>query len=189
MIYNNGNCSISLDRNLYRDNKIIISDDSNYKVFRSDWYAEFVNYFANISYKWLPEDINDYDGSHNGENYVAYSFYIENMGDDVSNFRTEIIIEDVIKNVDDAVRVRVYKNGEYETYAKLGKDGLPEKHTITFESDSIIKSDLVENFKPKDIIKYTIVFWLEGSDPECNDNILGGEIKMHMQFNSEYVEK
>ena len=102
---------------------------------------------------------------------------------------SEIVIDDVIKNVDEAVRVRVYKNGESETYAKIGKDGKPEKHTIPFEDDKLIKLDHVENFKPGDIIKYTIVFWLEGSDPECNDNILGGEIKMHMQFNSEYVEK
>ena len=30
--------------------------------------------------------------------------------------------------------------------------------------------------------------WVEGSDLDCTDNILGGEIKMHMQFNSEFKE-
>lgn len=30
--------------------------------------------------------------------------------------------------------------------------------------------------------------WLEGNDPECTDNILGGEFKAHMQFNSEHVD-
>ena len=189
LIYNNGNFSITLDRNLYLKNKIIIYDDPDYKVFRSELYADPVNYFDNISYKWLPEDIDQHEGSHNGENYVAYSFYIENTGDEVSDYWSEIVIDDVIKNVDEAVRVRVYKNGESETYAKIGKDGKPEKHTIPFEDDKLIKLDHVENFKPGDIIKYTIVFWLEGSDTECNDNILGGEIKMHMEFNSEYVEK
>lgn len=189
LVYNNGNFSITLDRNLYMENKIIIYDDPDYKVFRSELYADSVNYFDNISYKWLPEDIDKYDGSHNGENYVAYSFYIENTGDDVSDYWSEIVIDDVIKNVDEAVRVRVYKNGEYETYAKVGANGQPEKHTIPFESDTLVKMDHVENFKPGDKIKYTIVFWLEGSDPECTDNILGGEIKMHMHFNSEFVEK
>lgn len=189
LVYNNGNFSITLDRNLYMKNKIIIYDDPDYKVFRSELYADPVNYFDNISYKWLPEDIDQYEGSHNGENYVAYSFYIENTGDDVSDYWSEIIIDDVIKNLDDAVRIRVYKDGKAVTYAKMSKNGTPEHNTTAFASDSLVTMDHVENFKPGDIIKYTIVFWLEGSDPECNDNILGGEIKMHMQFNSEYVEK
>ena len=35
-MYNNGNFSISLDRNLYYKNKVIIYDDPEYKVFRSE---------------------------------------------------------------------------------------------------------------------------------------------------------
>ena len=190
IIYNSGNFSITLDKNLYFDKGLIVYDDSTYKVYRTELYAEVPETFDNIYYKWLPEDLHNHEGgSHNGKNYFAYTFYIENTGDEVSDYWSEIVIDDVIKNVDEAVRVRVYKNGESETYAKIGKDGKPEKHTIPFEEDKLIKLDHVEDFKPGDIIKYTIVFWLEGSDPECNDNILGGEIKMHMQFNSEYVEK
>ena len=120
---------------------------------------------------------------------MSYTFYIENLGDKITNYWSEIVIDDVIKNVDEAVRVRVYKNGEYATYAKLAKNGQPEKETVPFESDKIIKSERVENFKPGDKNKYTIVIWLEGTDPECNDNILGGEIKIHMAFNSEFVEE
>ena len=45
-----------------------------------------------------------------------------------------------------------------------------------------------ENFAPGDIDKYTIVMWVEGSDLECTDNILGGEIKVHMEFNSEFTD-
>ena len=40
-----------------------------------------------------------------------------------------------------------------------------------------------------DKIKYTIVLWIEGSDLECNDNILGGEFKVQMNFNSEFVDE
>ena len=28
--------------------------------------------------------------------------------------------------------------------------------------------------------KYTIVIWIEGDDPECTDDLLGGVIKMSM---------
>ena len=189
IVYNSGNFSITLDRNLYLKNNIIIYDDPDYKVFRAELFAPTVESFDNISHKWIPTDLHEYDGSNNGESYVAYTFYIENLGNDTSNYWSEIIIDDVIKNVDEAVRVGVYKNGEYTTYAKMAANGQPEKGTVPFESKEIIMREHVKNFKPGDKNKYTIVIWLEGTDPECNDNILGGEIKIHMAFNSEFVEE
>ena len=189
IIYSSGNFSITLDKNLYFEKGIIIYDDPNYKVFRTELLAEPPKTFDNISYKWLPDDINDYSGSHNGENYLAYSFYIENLGSDVSDYWSEILIDDAIKNVDDAVRVRVYKDGKPITYAKLSSNGQPEKDTVPFVDNELIVRDHVENFRPNDIIKYTIVLWIEGSDLDCTDNILGGEFKVHMDFNSEFVEK
>lgn len=188
VIYNNGNFSITLDKNLYFDRGIIIYDDPDYKVYRTELYAPAVDYFDNISYKWLPDNLGEVNGSQNGENYIAYTFFIENTGEDVSDYWTEIIIDDVIKNVDEAVRIRIYKNGEYETYAKMGANGEAENETIPFVSDRLVAMDHVEEFSPGDINKYTIVMWIEGSDPECTDNILGGEIKVHMEFNSEFIE-
>ena len=189
IIYNNGNFSISLDRNLYFDKGLIIYDDPSYKVYRTELYAEAPKTFDDISYKWLPSDISEHSGgSHNGNNYLAYTFYIENQGEETADYWSEVVIEDVIKNVDDAVRVRIYKNDEYVTYAKIGSEGTPEPNTIAFQEDNLVVREHTESFKPGDIDKYTIVLWIEGSDPECTDNILGGEFKVSMQFNSEYVE-
>ena len=189
IIYNNGNFSISLDRNLYFDKGLIIYDDPSYKVYRTELYAEAPKTFDDISYKWLPSDISEHSGgSHNGNNYLAYTFYIENQGEETADYWSEVVIEDVIKNVDDAVRVRIYKNDEYVTYAKMGSEGMPEPNTIAFQEDNLVVREHTENFKPGNIDKYTIVLWIEGSDPECTDNILGGEFKVSMQFNSEYVE-
>lgn len=189
IIYSSGNFSITLDKNLYFEKGIIIYDDPDYKVFRAELLAKPPDTFDNISYKWLPNDINDYDGSHNGDNYLAYTFYVENQGSAVSDYWSEIVIDDVIKNVDEAVRVRVYKDGVPTTYAKLSSNGNPEEDTIPFADDKLIARDHVEAFKPGDIIKYTIVLWVEGSDLDCTDNIIGGEFKVYMVFNSEFVEK
>ena len=189
IIYNNGNFSISLDRNLYFDKGLIIYDDPSYKVYRTELHAEAPKTFDDISYKWLPNDISEHaGGSHNGDNYLAYTFYIENQGEETADYWSEVVIEDVIKNVDDAVRVRIYKNDEYVTYAKMGSDGVPEPNTVAFQEENLVVREHTENFKPGDIDKYTIVLWIEGSDSECTDNILGGEFKVSMQFNSEYVE-
>ena len=100
IIYNGYDFTISLDEDLYYDNKIIIYDSKDYKVFQRQLKVESLEYFDNITESWLPTDINDYDGSHNGENYLAYSFYIENMGEEVADYYSEIAIDEVIKNVD-----------------------------------------------------------------------------------------
>ena len=188
IIYNNGNFSITLDKNLYFSRGIVIYDDPDYKVFRTELYAKSVDYFDNISYRWLPDDLDSTNSSHNGDNYVAYTFYIENTGSDTSDYWYQIIIDDVIKNVDEAVRIRLYKNGSYATYAKLGMNGNAERDTVPFVNSELVAFEHVQQFKPGDIDRYTIVMWVEGSDLDCTDNILGGEIKVHMEFNSEFKE-
>ena len=190
IIYNSGSFTIRMDRNLHFEKNLIVYDDVNYKVFRSELFAETVESLDNISYRWLPDDLHEHTGgSHNGENYIAYTFYIENMGEAVADYWSEIVIDDVVKNVDEAIRVRVYKNGESTTYAKIASNGEPEPGTVPFSSDTLIALEHIENFSPGDINKYTVVIWIEGSDPECTDNILGGEIKISMGFNSEIIKE
>lgn len=189
IIYNNSNFSITLDKNLYYERGLIVYDDSDYKVFRSELYATSPETFDNISYRWLPSDIDESSGgSHNGTNYLAYTFFVENLGEEVADYYSELVIDDVIKKVDEAVRIRVYKNGVPTTYAKLSAKNVAEANTTPFLEDRLVALDHVESFKPGDVDKYTVVLWIEGSDPECNDNILGGEIKISMNFNSEHVE-
>lgn len=190
IIYNSGNFSITLDQNLYFDKGLIIYDDPVYKVYRTELYAEAPTQFDNVSHTWLPGNIDELGGgSHNGKNYLAYTFFVENQGEGTSDYWSEVVIDDVIKNIDDAVRVRLYRNGEYVTYAKAKKDGTSEPQTVQFESDELIVRNHVENFTPGSIDRYTIVLWIEGSDPECTDNILGGEFKVHMDFKSEHIEE
>ena len=190
IIYNSGNFSITLDGNLYFEKGLIIYDDVNYKVYRTELYAEVPETFDNIYYKWIPENIHSYEGgSHNGKNYLAYTFYIENTGEQTSDYWTELVIDDVIKNVDEAVRIRIYKDGQSTTYAKRTSNGNAEPDTVPFESDELIVREHIINFSPGKISKYTIVLWIEGSDPECTDNILGGEFKVHMDFKSENTEE
>lgn len=64
----------------------------------------------NITESWLPQDIDTSKaGAHNGDNYIAYTFYIANEGKEITNYWYQINILDVIKNVDDAVRIKVYE--------------------------------------------------------------------------------
>ena len=108
-IYNGGKFVITLDPNSSLESSLALFEDSDYKDVKRKLYAEEINFMDNISIKWLPEDIdNEQDGSHNGQNYIAYTFYIENKGKDVVNYWYEVIIDDVIKNVDNAVRILIF---------------------------------------------------------------------------------
>ena len=189
IIYNRGNFSITLDKDLYFESGLMIYDDSEYKVYRSELLAPAPDTFDSMSYKWLPDNLGEEKlGTHNGDNYLAYTFLIENTGDKEVNYISRVVIEDVIKNVDEAVRIRIYKGNEYVTYAKLSNKGEPEEDTVPFLEDKIVIEEHVENFKPGDINKYTVVMWIEETDPDCTDNILGGEFKAYMNFSSEDAE-
>lgn len=189
IFYNSGNFSITLDKNLYYSRGLIVYDDPNDKVYKSELWALEPNNFTNISYKWLPTNLDDSEGgSHNGENYLAYTFFVENTGTETAEYWSEIVIDEVTKNVDDAVRIRVYRNGEYVTYAKLGANGNPEPDTVPFLEEDLVVRSRVTDFQPGDLDKYTLVIWIEGTDNECKDNLLGGEFQVHMNFNSTYID-
>lgn len=150
--------------------------------------ADGIDQMTNISVKWLPDDLDEIDGSHNGDHYIAYTFYLKNTGADTCNVKERFVIESTVKGADNAVRIRLYKNGEMTTYAKLGADGQPEKETQPFLDDEVVFEATNERFKTDEIIKYTLVIWLEGDDPECLDNIRGGNVKMSMTFEAESTQ-
>lgn len=74
-------------------------------------------------------------------------------------------------------------NGEKKVYAKINSQTKePEKDTIAFYSDDIAVVEPRYAVKPGDIDRVTIVIWLEGDDPDCLDNLIGGEIKASMRI-------
>lgn len=188
LIYRGENFTVTLDSEYGRESGLVIYEDKN-KYTRTFLRSEDIKYFTDISVDWLPENIdNEGDGSHNGKNYIAYTFYAENMGQDTINYWATVKIDDVIKNVDDAIRVMVIKNGNKVIYAKNNRTTeQPEPNTIPFKDNETVMLEKTENFKVGDIDKYTIVIWVEGDDPECTDDLIGGEIKMHMTLTEEHI--
>lgn len=188
IIYKGGKFTVTLDRNLALDNNIVIYDDSVEKRGKRKLEASNLDFMDNISINWIPSDIdNEKDGSHNGDNYIAYTFYVANNGNENINYWYTVVIDDVIKNVDEAVRVMIFLNGERSVYAKINSyTGKEEEGTEAFFSDKEAVVQKRDNFAPNDVDKFTVVIWLEGDDEDCVDSILGGEIKMHMEIREEH---
>ena len=189
IFYRGENFTITLDSEYGRESGLVIYEEKDNKFFSTYLKSDDIEFFTDISIDWLPKDIdNEGDGSHNGRNYIAYTFYAENMGQDTINYWTTIKIDDVIKNVDEAIRIMVFKNGNKVVYAKNSRrTGQPEPETTPFHDEDTVMLEVAENFKVGDIDKYTVVIWVEGDDPECKNDLIGGEIKMEMILTEEHI--
>lgn len=164
--------------------RITLSNTADFEESATILEADIIEQMDNITKDWLPENIaEEGEGCHNGENYIAYTFFLKNAGEDEINYTTQIDIHAVTKEADNAVRVMIIKNGEETVYAKTQKGSSePEPDTVPFYSDTQVMNNVTSGFQPDDVDKYTVVIWLEGNDPECIDNIRGGVVKMSMNF-------
>lgn len=181
-----------------------LSDKSDFLHPVSYLNTAAVKEITNIEGKKLPTTLNDEDGSHNGENYMAYTFYLKNTGTKECDYEYNLTISKKTHALDDAIRVRVYYNprfydtdkpdeyyydNSYVDYAKpaSGGGGAPEVDpdnrvmTNFFNGNTVMRGQ-TEHFKPGDMAKITVVIWIEGWDPECLDDKLGGEFKLDMTF-------
>lgn len=189
IIYAGGRFTVTLDKNMSNRKSVFLSENGKLENKVRNLSADTIEYMDNISIKWLPEDIDtEATGSHNGDNYIAYTFYIVNAGDETVHYWYEVDIDDTIKNVDEAIRIMIYRNGEKTVYAKKSKvTKEAEPDTKEFVSEKIAVLEQRENLKPKTKDRFTVVVWVEGDDPECKNDLLGGEIKMHMDFTEEHL--
>lgn len=161
--------------------------------------ASNVTDVTNITYDWLPTDLNDEaDGEHNGENYLAYTFYLTNSGKETLDYESELRFTGIAKNADEALRIMIYKDGKPTIYAQKNRDGSELEDVVNYEfvegnkdlnqENYLILKDLTKGIKPNQTVKYTIVTWIEGEDPECINDIMGGHVKMQWFFNVEDEE-
>ena len=143
--------------------------------------------------------------------YFKYTFYIKNIGSVVAAYDFDIHISENQKptninsyGYDDLLRVRLYENSDnqhkFETYAKPARDGTQghlndkgemvydelvwsgsDKYCTSFVDDNTIVEIHHPFLNPGEYVRYTILVWLEGTDPQC-DGIApdGGSIKLEV---------
>ncbi len=183
-----GNFTINLDRlELYRKG-IAMSADAEFTNPTARLVATSVDRATNITITDLPTDIDDIDGDHNGVNYMAYTYYVRNAGKEDVYYVADVVLTDSAKGADKAVRVAIWNNGERTVYAAPSASGEPEDGCVNFLSDKLVCSFREEEFKVGYVNKYTIVIWLEGEDPECIDDIVGGSVEFVMSIHADNDE-
>lgn len=170
---------------------IVLSEDPEFKTMSASLSATQQKNVTNITYSWLPVDLDTSEnGSHNGKNYVAYTFYCKNNGQVTLDYNATLEITGVALSADEATRVMVYKNGEPEIFGKgKYKDrNTAETDCTKFIDDTTVMTTRTEGFEVDQVDKYTIVIWIEGNDPEAVDDIRNGHVRMRMLFSVDEEE-
>lgn len=179
-----GDLIISIDSPAVKKG-LVISEDPEFKTQGAKLSAEQVKDVTNITYSWLPTDLDtSQNGSHNGKNYVAYTFYCKNNGNEPLDYEATLEVIEAAKSADEAVRVIVYKNGEEAMYGKAAYEDRTKSETdcTMFLDDRTVMTTSSEDFEVGAVDKYTVVIYIEGNDPESIDEIRGGHVRMRMLF-------
>jgi hypothetical protein len=149
----------------------------------------------------IPSDemVSSSDGNNSGESYLVYTFYVVNAGDVGIDLGATIDVNSASKGAEEAIRLRVIMEGvgfDYQsaaTYARAQTSrgvnpGEPEPETVAFSTptrilnESLINASTQGFLSPGDSVRITVVLWFEGEDADHNLNIVGGGIKLAMEF-------
>lgn len=176
-----GSLTVSINKYDAVNYCLTLSEDAQFVNQISRLNAKAAEDITNISVSDLPGDLDSINGEHNGANYLAYTFYVKNVGYDTVDYEYNMFITNVKNRVDEAIRIRIYKDGVPTDYARTRSDGGgAEPGTTEFLSSRTITRTRVDDFAPGDVHKFTVVIWLEGNDPECVDGLIDGALKSDM---------
>ena len=177
--------SFTVSVNKYEMQKYGLSLSESREMTRpsSSLNAKVSEKMTNIAGETIDANVDMIDGAHNGRDYIAYTFYVQNAGEIEVSYDYEINMSGITNGLDEAIRLRLYVNGDDTTYAKTKSDGTgAEPGTVEFHSATVVTEGRVESFKPGDKTKFTVVIWIEGNDPDCIDWLIGGKMKIDMDI-------
>ncbi|HNZ50720.1 MAG TPA: hypothetical protein PLR16_01110 [Bacilli bacterium] len=184
-----GNFVMSIDPDSFTRG-IILSSDDKFLAPSPRLLANPVIDVKDITYSWLKlSEIKATDGDYIDEDYryVAYTFYVKNIGSETVDVGYHLKITDTYKNVDEAVRILIIED-DTDEYLYQKPDTVPYDYPKEmpkanyFIDDEIVTRGKIANLRPHMYKKYSVIMWLEGEDPDCVDSILGGMIRIQMKF-------
>lgn len=176
-----GSFTVSIDKYEMTKYGLTLSESPDMRHHNSHLNARIDEELTNIAGETIPANVDSIDGAHNGANYIAYTFYLQNAGEVEVSYDYQVSISNVTQSLDEAIRLRLYVDGTPTEYAKTRSDGGgAEPGTVEFYSANVMARGRIDAFAPGEITKYTVVLWIEGNDPDCIDWLVGGKLKVDM---------
>lgn len=104
----------------------VLSETDTFEKVSSRLVSERMEKVNNITIEDIDSDVDAGEGSHNGNNYIAYSFYIRNDGEKPGTYVWYLRMKSEILNVTDAIWLMLFEDGRQVTYTRAQEDGTPE---------------------------------------------------------------
>lgn len=191
---NMGTFVISLGDDAFRTG-IILSDNKEFSTSSPRLLVNPVNNSMPVAFDDIKiDEALATDGDYvdtAGLTYIAYTFYLMNEGNTIVDVEFNIQITTMTNNIDAAARILLIQDDDVEhmsIYRKADSnpinyyDHTPYELSKDFESSSRVCTNTFESFRPGDVKKYTLFIWLEGWDVDCDNSVMGGQLRMDMTF-------
>ena len=120
-----GSFTINLTADMMKKG-FVLSSTVDFSETTSRIETEEVKEVTNITLEDIAQNVDLVDGSHNGTNYIAYTFYIRNDGEQPGDYIYKVNMLNSTKQVDSAVWIMLFEDGHQLIYAKAGDDGKGE---------------------------------------------------------------
>lgn len=186
-----GNFMIAIDPDDF-ERGIILSESRTFQEPSSRLFATSISgvtdmTYDNLALKEIMEAEGDYFDPFN--TYLAYNFYLKNNGKETVTVEYYLSIQEINRNVEEAVRFVWIEDGYIRMYKK--PDSVPKEYqylinrrpdeVIDFQESEVFRLR-VEDFKPGDVKQFSIIIYIEGQDDDCNDSIMGGSLRASIQY-------
>ena len=207
---NSGNFVMSVDEDAFKRG-IAISDSSTFETMNRWLTADPVEDVRDTTLQHIDLfEIINAEGAYKEtrSNYLAYTFFLRNVGSETTPVDYEVVITNQSKNIAEAIRVMIIVDGQV-AYDEQGIRYIecesktmyqaPDKHDIIykdylqdftlFKSTDIICSERIFDIRPEQTKKISVIMWLEGEDPECIETLASAKIKITMNLSiPQYTE-
>lgn len=155
--------------------------------------ASSVTNMTNTTYSRFQNRIDNYrntDGVFIDEDMHVYSltFYLVNDCEETLDVIASMYYSNVTNNLETAVRILTISSQNdtmncYQAKDEVETDYGAEYPSVShFPGSGVAFNENILAFGPRKTIKYTILFWLEGMDPDCVDAIRLGTIRFSLKL-------
>lgn len=200
---NSGNFVMSVDEDAFKRG-IAISDSSTFETMNRWLTADPVEDVRDTTLQHIDLfEIINAEGAYKEtrSNYLAYTFFLRNVGSETTPVDYEVVITNQSKNIAEAIRVMIIVDGQV-AYDEQGIRYIecesktmyqaPDKQDIVykdylqdftlFKSTDIICNERIFDIRPEQTKKISVIMWLEGEDPECIETLASAKIKITMNL-------
>lgn len=189
---NVGSFSIKLEDDL-KNCQIFISTDKDFNWYTSRLEAESLKDASPTSKRFIKRNECLNSGTNIGFNrgYISYTFYMKNMGTESIDIQEMLKVDKSTENLEEVAWVWLIEDDEDYGVYHLKDSTIDENwggylddysDSKEFESREVVMSKTIKKFRPGDVKKFTVITWIDGIDPDFNDNYKDGLIRFNLSF-------